>query len=135
MYFARSICNPSSFRRNAERTTRRARVCPGRYPKFSSAHSTSLSPSRYFGVASRGKTFRDVDLSTNVELAKWLCQFRREQRGRAKMRRDIGAESTGDFQDTLVIHSASKSDHKSCHERIAGADRVLHFYMRRGRSR
>jgi hypothetical protein len=46
------------------------------------------------------------------------------------VRRDICAESTGDFQDTLVIHSAGESDHKACHERIAGADGVFHFYMR-----
>ena len=71
----------------------------------------------------------------SAELAKRLRQFRRQQRGRAIVRRDICAESTGDFQNTLVIDSARESDHKSSHKRIAGADRVLHFYVRRRRSR
>ena len=76
-----------------------------------------------------------VLLVSATALAKRLRQFRREQRGRAIVRRDICAESTGDFQDTLVIDSARESDHKSGHERIASADRVFHFYGRRRRSR
>ena len=71
----------------------------------------------------------------SAELAKRLRQFRRQQRGRAVVRRDICTESTRDFQDTLVIDSARESDHKSCQERIASPDRVFHFYVRRRRSR
>ena len=65
----------------------------------------------------------------SAELAERLRQFRRQQWGRAIVRRNICAESTGDIQNTLVIHSARESDHKSCHERIAGADRVFYFYV------
>ena len=67
-------------------------------------------------------------------LAKRLRQFRRQQWSRAIVRRDIRAESTGDFQHTLMIDSARESDHESCDERIAGADRVFHFDMGRPRS-
>ena len=81
--------------------------------------------------------YLDIPLSRrySAELAKRLGQFRRQQWGRAVVRRDIRAESTSDFQNTLVIDSAGESDHKSCHERIAGADRVFHFYVWRRRSR
>jgi hypothetical protein len=81
--------------------------------------------------------FLDIPLSRrySAELPKRLRQFRRQQRGRAIVRRDICAESTSDFQNTLVIDSARESNHKSCHERIAGADRVFHFYVWRRRSR
>ena len=76
-----------------------------------------------------------VFLVSATALAKRLRQFRWQQRGRAIVRRDIRAESTGDFQNTLAIDSARESNHKSCHERIASADRVFHFYVWRRRSR
>src|SRR5207248_10569342 len=66
-----------------------------------------------------------------VRIAKRLRQFRRQQRRRAIMRRDICAKSTGDFQDALSIDSARESNHESCHERITRADRVLYFDVRR----
>ena len=51
------------------------------------------------------------------------------------MRSDEGAEQAGVFQNFPGLGPTRQSDHEAGHERVAGADRVFHFDMRRGRSR
>ena len=85
--------------------------------------------------ASPVRTLTIQQRQSAVATAERLRQFRRQQRRRTIMRRDVGAKATRIFQNTPMIHSAREPNHQSRHERIARADRVFHFDLRRGCSR